>query len=115
MSSPNNPSKDHFDNLISQSLKNWLWQQNPPEDSKERLLSAITAESSREQSDQKFWRLIPQILVYRINALFFPNNIGYVQYPQLAHEKFFNTNFQRGIAYHLIIHSIPSGRGILCF
>ena len=42
MSSPKIPSHDPLDNFIGRCLKYWLWHQEPPLDSKEKLLQTAS-------------------------------------------------------------------------
>jgi hypothetical protein len=63
MSSPNNPSTDPLDNFIGRSLKNWLWDKEPPLDSKEKLLQTVYEYSQERVEKVKWWHLLSHNLL----------------------------------------------------
>jgi len=58
MSSPNIPSNDPLDNFIGRCFKNWLWDKEPPLDSKEKLLKAAYEYSQERIEKVKWWHLL---------------------------------------------------------
>jgi len=115
MSSRNVPRNDRLDNFIGRSLKNWLEQQHPPANAKKRLLHAVSVASNRKNDLPQFRQPILRYLAYRFTAALTLNTEEQVKYPTLTQKYLFDTNFHSRMAYHTIIYSIPSGRGLLCF
>ena len=60
MSSPKIPGNDPLDSFIGRSLKNWLWHQEPPLDSKEKLLQAAQRFSPEITMEVGGWRFLNQ-------------------------------------------------------
>jgi len=56
MSSPKIPIHDPLDNFIGRCLKYWLWHQEPPQDSKEKLLQAAHRYSLEDSENIKLWQ-----------------------------------------------------------
>jgi hypothetical protein len=115
MNSRNRYNHDPFDLFIERSLKNWLRYHVPPQDVKEKVLRAASADSV---GGGDFHRLglsfLRHISILAMSLLSF--NQGQPRPSFFSQDSLLlDSSSHNWGAYEVMMRSAPAGRGLLCF
>ena len=115
MNSRNHPKHGSFGRYIGQSMKNWLGQQSPPADAREKLLRAASMDSLEKTTFQRLWQPFLRDLTLGIASALSLNTKEHSKYSNHAQYLLLkNTHTHCWGAYQMMVRSVPAGMGLLC-
>ena len=115
MSSHNIPSNDPLDNYIARCLKNWLWYQDPPKDSKEMLLQSAHRQSREGFVKITMWKFFSQNVLLVLNRIISALSNLYVPSPSYIEISYSENSMRRNMSTReTIFRSFPTRMAYFC-